>query len=418
MEVEYIIISQILLEMRANLSLLLGSAVVTNAALYNLAATIPWRQTAPSSVDQSTIVDGTYYLNDRTNAGVHVIDLSRNIEKVLVRGDFAVTTVNGSIVSSKSGPDGLVVLKDLREIYIGDGNGLIRILDLASDQIVANVSTGSIARADEFAYNPTTGIAVATNPNENPPYVSVVNTTSRVVLGKIDFDTASGLEQPAYNPVDGSFWVSVPSTNANPGGEVALLNTDNLTITKSYPVPSCINAGIVFGPPNVLFIACSADQQDTFNLTRSYLMDITTGTITHIVSNVNGVDQVAYSSTTGYFYAAAYQQLKNDLPFPNLAIIASDGTVLQQIPTDNVTAHSVAVDNTNGNVYVPVKSKGIMGYSLSSSNSSSVSGPTSTPSVVPFTGGTSKIVEISGWHVICYVAAMLFCIEWSLSSQE
>jgi hypothetical protein len=100
-------------------------------------------------------------------------------------------------------------------------------------------------------------------------------------------------------------------------------------------------------------------------------MDVSTGNLVSNISGLAGVDQVAHSASTGYFYAAAYQ----DPPEPLLAVISSNGTLVQKITTDNVTAHSVAVDQKSGVIVVPIKSKGIVIYDLgnggSATNSSS-----------------------------------------------
>lgn len=40
--------------------------------IYSVATSIPWSPKAPSSVDQSVVYNDTYYLSDRTNAGVSI----------------------------------------------------------------------------------------------------------------------------------------------------------------------------------------------------------------------------------------------------------------------------------------------------------------------------------------------------------
>lgn len=42
----------------------------STVGIYSLATTIPWSPAPPSSVDQSVVYNDTYYLSDRTNAGV------------------------------------------------------------------------------------------------------------------------------------------------------------------------------------------------------------------------------------------------------------------------------------------------------------------------------------------------------------
>jgi hypothetical protein len=43
-----------------------------SGTIYSVGKTIPWSPKAPSSVDQSVVYNDTYYLSDRTNAGVSI----------------------------------------------------------------------------------------------------------------------------------------------------------------------------------------------------------------------------------------------------------------------------------------------------------------------------------------------------------
>jgi YVTN family beta-propeller protein len=124
---------------------------------------------------------------------VHVVDLSTNTQKALITG-FVTNTVNSSISSASSGPNRLVVLPDCNEMYVGDRDSTIKVIDLSTNTVVANITTGSKKRADEFGYNTVTGTIVVTNPNEATPYVSIINVTSRAVTGKVIFPNATELE--------------------------------------------------------------------------------------------------------------------------------------------------------------------------------------------------------------------------------
>ncbi|KAH6664036.1 hypothetical protein B0J14DRAFT_250765 [Halenospora varia] len=118
----------------------------------------------------------------------------------------------------------MVVLPDRNELWAGDGDGTIKVIDLFTHTILKNITTGSLNRADEFAYSAAAGIVVVTNPAETEPYVTILNATSHSVIGNISFAGASELEQPAYNPADGMFYVSVPDITGNPGGAVVKIN--------------------------------------------------------------------------------------------------------------------------------------------------------------------------------------------------
>jgi hypothetical protein len=375
---------------------LLALAIGANADLYSLLATVPWAPGTPSSTDQSVIYNGTYYLSDRTNKGVHVISLANNTQTGFI-GGFVTGLVNGTLTPSISGPDGIIILANRNELYVGDGDGTVKVINLFTNTIVANISTGSKKRADEGAYDPSTQTVIVANGNESPPLISIINATTQSVIGKISFPGASGLEQPAFNPGDSQFYVSVPETTGAPGGAIQQIhvNEGSFSITKTLPIPSCAPAGIVFGPLNQVFIGCSGSQVSSFGYAASYIMNVTTGSIIANISGITGSDQVTYSAKTGYYYASAYLNTVNGVPTPILAVIAANGTVLQKIATDNVTAHAVSVDPGTGNVVVPVKAKGIQIYALGSASTTAGSGtPTSsTPA------STSKSSDTQNKHL-------------------
>lgn len=84
---------------------LLFSFVATASALsYELAATLPWTPKNATSVDQSTVYNDTYYLADRTNSAVHVIDIATNEEKAPITGFKGLSIRNNKPDSATSAP--------------------------------------------------------------------------------------------------------------------------------------------------------------------------------------------------------------------------------------------------------------------------------------------------------------------------
>lgn len=277
---------------------------------------------------------------------VHVIDLRNNSQTALITG-FKTVIVNGSISSGSSGPDGLIVITETNELWVGDGAGFVQIIDLFTNKIVANISTGSQHRADEFAYDSTTGNVVVTNPNDKPPMVTVMNAHNRSVIGQIRFTDVPGeLEQPAFNSANGKFYVSVPESDANPGGEIRRLDVEKLTGDAVYPLTECIPAGIVFGANQKLFVSCSQDQILKYNHSTAYVLDMANGgKVIANISGLSGSDQVAFDPAAGLWYMSAYQNLAGGVssgaPAPALGIInATSYRLIQNITTDNATAHS------------------------------------------------------------------------------
>ena len=141
----------------------------------------------PKTVDQSVANNGLYYLADRTNNVVHVANISTAGLVAGITGFAGAknNTVTGKLDTHISGPNGLVLLPDRQELYVGDANGTVQVVSTCSNEIVGSISVDSAFRADEFAYDSGSGIVVVTVPNDDPPYVAVVNATSRTMLGLV-----------------------------------------------------------------------------------------------------------------------------------------------------------------------------------------------------------------------------------------
>jgi hypothetical protein len=344
-----------------------GSDSKQSTIQYSLAATIPWAPVNATSVDQSAVYNGTYYLSDRNNFGVHVIDLATNKQRTVITGGFA--GLGTAADHSTSGPNGLVVLPERNELYVGDTNGTVRVVNLLTNTIMASIQTGSTTHADEFGFDPESNTVVVTNPEENPPFISIIAADTRKVTGHIIFNNASGLEQPAFNSHTKRFYISVPSTDEYPGGAIAVLDESNKAVSQWIVLDSCNPAGIVFGPEYNLFVGCSSDQILTFNLAYSLVIDVRTSRIVGNITGLSGIDQVAYNPNANLYYATAYQNQAggsaNGAPTPQLGIVdARRNTLVQTITTDNATAHSVGVDPQTNKLIIPIKKAGIEVYDL------------------------------------------------------
>lgn len=400
--------------MKSLILLAIGASSVS-ALSYQPLVTIPWAPSNSTSVDQSIIYNGTYYLADRTNKGVHVVNLTTNKQIGLIQGFRGLPTLKGKPNDAEAGPDGLLILPDRKELYVGDGNGILKVIDLATNTITANITLNSTERVDEMAYDPETGIVVCTIPYDTPPRVAIIAANNRTVKGYITFHNASSLKQPAWNSVDKQFYISVPSTKTDPGGAVAIIDVKSLAITRILPLPKCIPAGIVFGPQQNLFISCGQYQIPTYNISNSLIMHVTTGHIIANISGVSGVGQVAYDSNAGYYYASAYKNLASGIttgaPEPLLAVIdANANKLFQNIVTDNVTAQSVAVDPTTKNLIVPISNLGLVVYSLTpNSTADSTSISSGTPAASPTTSSKSSgIVSKTVIDAFYYIVLALF----------
>jgi WD40 repeat protein len=390
-------------------------AVVFTNGLYSLKSTIPWAPKNSTSVDQGAVYNGTYYLSDRFNGVLHVVDLASATETTRVTGFVGAKYVNGSLSKLTSGPAGLLVVPDRNELYVGDGNGTVKIIDLQTTKIIDTINLGLTKRADEMAYDAKHQLAAITGPDEDIPLLFFVSVVSRKIVGKIAFPNATnGIEQPAWNPADGNIYLSIPETKANPGGEIDVIDPTTMTVNKILPQPRCNSAGIVFGTSKQLLLGCSQDSILAFNVGHTLIMNPETGDITSTINGVAGSDQVTYDPTTKLYYLSAYQMLahgnKTGAPDPLLAIVnATDGTLVQTIRTDNITAHSVAVDPVSNNMIVPLAKSGIAIFHLAANGTGTSCNPTSssTPSASPSTvSGATKAVTSPAMWLIVYLATL------------
>ncbi|MGH7877665.1 MAG: hypothetical protein ACRENM_08335, partial [Candidatus Dormibacteraceae bacterium] len=85
-------------------------------------------------VDEGT---RSYFLADRSNARIAVIDVDRNeYSHALGAGLFAgVPPVGGAT----AGPNGVLVLADLQQAWAGDGDSTVKILDCKTRELVDSI---------------------------------------------------------------------------------------------------------------------------------------------------------------------------------------------------------------------------------------------------------------------------------------
>src|SRR5215471_15253622 len=165
-----------------------------------------------SYVDQ-TVPNQTYYLADRSNKGVQVVDAVGNyVGRITATPPLAGFTGT----NATSGPNGVVAA--FPWLFVTDANSRVVSIDLRNNATVSNVSTGGAPglRADELAYDPTHGLLLVIKNADTPPFgtlISVNQSNGHLTVGsRITFDAAHGVdaqngaEQPVWdNPSTASF---------------------------------------------------------------------------------------------------------------------------------------------------------------------------------------------------------------------
>jgi DNA-binding beta-propeller fold protein YncE len=293
-----------------------------------------------------------YYLADRANAGVEVVDAQRN--RYLGR----ITGFSGSADHDRSGPNGVVVVSREHQLWAGDGDSSVKVVDLATNEAM-RVSTGGAARADELSYAAAIGVVLVVNNEEETtddpasgPFATLISTEpDHAILGKIVFHEATaGLEQSVWDARSGHFLLAVPELGGDAArGEIAVIDPKARAVVAHYPVAECEPAGLALGPANQLLVGCSGDAIEAGFAAKSLILDTRDGSELASIPEVGGSDEVWYDAGDHHYYLAA----RDNPGGPVLGVI--DAATLRfatNVPT-GPDSKSVAVD-PSGQIFVPL----------------------------------------------------------------
>lgn len=347
-----------------------------------------------SFVNQST---QTYYLADRSNAVVDVVDAkTAKFVKQIAGGFKGVAVVGGVVQNGQSGPNGVVAA--FPWLFVTDASSRVVSIDLRTDTVVSSVSTGGADnfRADELAYDPKDGLLLVVNNADTPPFatlISVDKANGHLTVGKrvtLDLahgvDATNGAEQPVWDPGTGKFYLSIPQIGANEkDGGVVRIDPKTGIVETTFPVEFCQPAGLTLGPREDLLVGCNTVFDTAGNVwdpaktvtaaPKDVILDAVTGSTTD-VPGVGAGDEVWFNSGDGNYYATGSgSPLRPTLSSAAqgataLGVIdAEDQNLIQLVPTFNVpavgtgnsstqhpagTSHSVAVNAKNNYVFVPL----------------------------------------------------------------
>src|SRR4051794_25956535 len=263
---------------------------------------------------------GLYVLADRTNASVDFINPRDDTFIGRVGGFVGVTLVNGVANNALSGPDGVVILPT-NEVWAGDGDSTVKVIDIGTFAIADTISTGGKFRCDEMAWDAADHLLAVANNADTPPFVSIIDTDTHQILKKIVFDgsdgtpnAAGGIEQPQWSPKTGMFYISIPQlgTSDPAQGGVSVIDPSSMSVTATYPVYNCTPAGLTIGPREEALIGCSASFGTTSDvLTQSLVINLVSGQVVAQIPQVGGSDEVWYDAATRHYYLGARSNQDN-----------------------------------------------------------------------------------------------------------
>ena len=159
--------------------------------------------------------------------------------------------------TSISGPDGDVIV-DHKEIWAGDGDSRIKVIDIATSQFVTTIDTGGKARVDEMAYDLRDHLLAAANNADTPPFVTVFDTKAKTIVAQLIVRQAPITRRPRserdrttamvaeYRPV-----LRLGSAGRERHlriGGVSIIDPKTKKVTDTFLVANCSPAGLALGP--------------------------------------------------------------------------------------------------------------------------------------------------------------------------
>jgi hypothetical protein len=342
------------------------------------------------SFDLGTVINGKYYVTDRNNKAVDMVDVA-TLALTQIKGSganaFAGCTPNpncNGANNGKSGPDGINGIGATTQIFVGDVD-FVRVIDRSSNTVTGSIRVGNTGfRADEGCFDPDHNIYMISIPDADIPAAAFISTTTQTVLTTVqwidtDGNPAGGNEQCQYNSATQSFLVNNDNTLANPHGEVDVIPAASilsqpagstpkvftLANVKRFPLGNCDPTGLDLGPGTDMIVECR--QGDKGVALTTLIMDRTNGAVLKSVP-FGGGDQVTYDAARNRYLVAASRWHASGINdqgggcsatnpcTPSLGVIdAASRTLVRTVPTGN-NAHSVAVDPVTGQIFVPYSS--------------------------------------------------------------
>jgi len=358
------------------------------------AITIPGNPLRSFDISWTNPHRGEYYLGDRSNKGIDVIDTQTLTFKRTI-GGFVGVVINpktGAVDNNHSGPDGVV--SHSHWLYAGDGNSTLHVIDLnaATNPTKQIISTGGTTRVDEMALTTDGELLLVANNAEDPPFGTLFAanghsaTSHTSIILKITVDPAIipagfglSIEQPAWDPETQRFYTSIPTIANNPPGcdfgqggtngpcHGGLLVTDPhhpkavegafnpATHTGVVPLPACGPNGATVGVDDELMLGCTPGN-DPSNTQTTIISAKTLKSVS--VNGITGSDEVFFNAGDGRYYLGASKAIGGAV----LGVVDAESKFFIESIPQSSNSHSVAADSKRNLIFVPqVAPKAVVG---------------------------------------------------------
>jgi len=369
-----------------------------------------------SFVDPAT---GTYYLADRSNKAVDVVDANTDTFVTQIFPNNGHAAFAGFVPCSPpagandcAGPNGVATSRNC--LFVTDAPSRVVSFNKTTLALVSAVRTDPTdpTRADELAVDPRDSLILAINNASDPPFGTFVTfnpttctltppnpATDRVIFNAAHgVDATNGAEQPIWDPGTQKFYVSIPEiAKVTENGAVVRIDPHTKKVDGSFLVKFCSPAGLTLGPNEDVLVGCNTIFNTAGKLWSAtgavtaapiqVILNVVTGEQVQ-VAGVGVGDEVWFNKGDGNYYTASSTSPLRPQVGPGqtgpltaqgaaiLGVIdAKDKTVLQLVPTFNVpavppppaaptvhpagTAHSVAADAQSNRIFVPLAANNV-----------------------------------------------------------
>jgi hypothetical protein len=324
------------------------SHLITNIAVPNV--------TNPAfNFDIAYVEDGKFYLTDRNNKAIDVVDTSTNKLIAQIPGEYAGIGKN----STKSGPDGIVGITGTHTIYVGDVNS-VKVVDTDAQQVIKTIPiSGAGNRVDEGCYDPDDHLVLIASPGDSPPFATFISTQTQRPVSTLTFPGSSGLEACAYDAKSKNFMINNDGTASNPLGELDTIAASSVVagtpvVSARFPLGKCSPTGLVLGPNNDVMVGCSPPAGDPLI---TLIFDRTSGALQATIP-FGGVDQIAYDPASNRYFLPARNWVPGGIAADSgfsaqMGVIDGASRTLLYTVAAGKGSHSVAIDSTTHRVNVP-----------------------------------------------------------------
>ncbi|PYP30991.1 MAG: hypothetical protein DMD49_09065 [Gemmatimonadetes bacterium] len=325
---------------------------------------------------------GNLYVTELGNAGLYIWDAVSHDFVGFVGGMVGnVGAGGGTATTNGQGPSSIVLSGD-GHAWVSDGNSTVRVVDLATRQVIASVNTSIAAcdggtatthycgRTNEITFDPEHRLVFVQNPSPlavaaphgaidtyatfisaDPPYAKV---------GTIAFADRRGQEAPVWDPDQHRILTAVSGRLAGTTvfpQYVAVIDPTvrPFTVEKHYDI-DCFALGLAATPGAVFGINDPALGPDGKMVIpgcgRALITDVRTGAIT--ILPVGGGNETWYNPGDGNFYVTGANFSITPAGPNSLGVIdARSSTIRQYVTALNATNPTAAAENNHIFAVVP-----------------------------------------------------------------